>query len=155
MWRSLYTVWQPEGKIQHKWDPVKILTISQLKMNLILLFWVYFISCLVLPSMKHLFFSFLFISFKLQRKGDFQMKRNISQCCFHPLRRRGWCSCNPGQSSIESVSGKMVMVTWKQEFYYGDFVQAAMRQTCGWRWLAKDFPFIFIFVCLFVFWGWP
>lgn len=53
------SVWQPQGKIQYELGPAGKLPTSQLEMDLILSVWVYFISCFLFLSMKHLFLSLL------------------------------------------------------------------------------------------------
>lgn len=92
------------------------------------------IFCILLSvsqSETLIFLPSLFVSFKLQKKGDFQTRRehpSIPCSAAFDLRKgRGCCSYNPGQGLIDQVSRQMVLVTCKQEFYYGSLLKPWSR----------------------------
>lgn len=95
------------------------------------MFWIYFVSCLVLPRVKPFFFPLPFSFLLSCKKSDFQTRReHLSVACsaaFDFCKGRGCCSYNPGQGLIDQVSRQMVLVTCKQEFYYGSLLKPWSR----------------------------
>lgn len=134
------SVWQPQGKIQSELgnynftarDGSDCISLS--------------VFCILLCISLHE--TLLFVpSFNLNCRESvtFKWTENLSRFPAQTLCRGWWWSWNPAQ--FESVSVKLVLIPWKEELYYGDFVQTAMEQSCGWNDLQKTAPKFCLFAC--------